>query len=60
MERICMSVSSWFSMLLCTVPLALMLLRVLPSGVPLQIAAHVILLVVGAAIVMALQPDELE
>jgi hypothetical protein len=49
---------SWVSMLLLVVPLALGLLLALPSGMPLQIAAHAILLVVGAAIVLALRSDD--
>ena len=46
------------AMLAVTVPLALMLLLVLPSGAPAQIATHAILLVGGAAIVLALRPDD--
>ena len=40
------------------IPLALMLLLVLPSGAPAQIAMHAILLVAGAAIVLAMRPDD--
>jgi hypothetical protein len=49
---------SWVSMILLIVPLALGLLLALPSGMPLQIAAHAILLVIGAAIVLALRGDD--
>lgn len=49
---------TWVAMLAVTVPLALMLLLVLPSGAPAQIAMHAILLVIGAAIVLAMRPDD--
>ncbi len=54
MDRICSLVSSWFAMLAVTVPLAVMLLLVLPSGMPWQIAMHAVLLVAGAASMLAL------
>ena len=49
---------TWVAMLAVTVPLALMLLLVLPSGAPAQIAMHAIMLVGGAAIVLALRPGD--
>jgi len=49
---------SWIAMLALIVPLAIMLLLALPSGAPVNIAMHVMLLVGGASIVMALRPDE--
>lgn len=51
------SALTWFAAFALTVPLALLLLLALPSGAPVQIAMHAILLVVGAAIVLALRPD---
>lgn len=50
------SALSWFAALVAIVPLALLLLLALPSGAPAQIASHAILLVGGAAIVLALRP----
>lgn len=41
-------------MLAVTVPLAVMLLLVLPTGMPWQIAMHAVLLVAGAASMLAL------
>lgn len=52
------SALSWSAALALTVPLALLLLLALPTGAPLQIAMHAILLVVGAAIVLGLRPHE--
>ncbi|MBV8760450.1 MAG: hypothetical protein JO257_24375 [Deltaproteobacteria bacterium] len=45
-------------MLSVVVPLALLMMIALPAGMPAQIASHVALLVAGAAIVLAVQPDE--
>lgn len=45
-------------MLCVVVPLAVLMMLALPAGVPVQLAAHVMLLVGGAAIVLAVQPDE--
>lgn len=49
---------SWIVMLAFVLPLAVMLLIALPSGAPANIAMHALLLVAGAAIVLALRPDE--
>jgi hypothetical protein len=54
MDRLCTIASSWLVMLAVTVPLALLLLLALPSGLPWHIAWHVVLLVGGAAISLAL------
>ena len=52
-----LSVCSWVAMVLVVVPLALALLVVaIPSGALAQIAMHSILLVAGAALVLALRP----
>ena len=45
-------------MLCVVVPLAVLMMLALPAGVPAQIAVHVTLLVAGAAVVLAVQPDE--
>ena len=45
-------------MLAIVLPLAVMLLIALPSGAPANIAMHALLLIGGAAIVLALRPDE--
>ncbi len=45
-------------MLVVVVPLAILMMLTLPAGVPAQIAAHVVLLVGGAAIVLAVQPHD--
>lgn len=49
---------SWVAMLALVLPLAIMLLMALPSGAPANIAMHAVLLVGGAAIVLALRPDD--
>jgi hypothetical protein len=49
---------SWSAALAVTVPLALLLLLALPTGAPVQIAMHTLLLVGGAAIVLALRPSD--
>ncbi len=51
---------SWVAALVFTIPLALLLLLALPSGAPLQIAMHALLLVGGAMFVTALRPDDLD
>ena len=48
---------SWCMALVTTVPLAIMLILVLPSGMPVQIAMHALLLVAGAAITLAVCPE---
>jgi hypothetical protein len=48
---------SWCMALVATVPLAIMLILVLPSGMPAQIAMHALLLVAGAAITIAVSPE---
>ncbi len=53
MHRIFETLTAWFSMLAVTVPLAAMLLASLPTGALAQIAMHVVLLVAGAALVLA-------
>jgi len=58
MSRICLVAGSWFSMLVVVVPLAVLMMIALPVGVPAAIAAHVALLVAGAAVVLAAQPDD--
>lgn len=58
MSRICVVAGSWFSMLVVVVPLAVLMMIALPAGVPVSIAAHVALLVAGAGVVLAVQPDE--
>lgn len=45
-------------MLVVVVPLAVLMMIALPGGVPVAIAAHVALLVAGAAVVLAVQPDD--
>ena len=45
-------------MLCVVVPLAVLMMVALPAGVPLAIAGHTALLVAGAAVVLAVQPDE--
>jgi hypothetical protein len=55
MHRICTVVTSWFSMLAVTVPLAVLAMLALPSGAPVQIATHAALLVAGAAIVVGIE-----
>ena len=55
---IAMSALSWISMLMIVVPLAVLLMWALPSGAIVLIGAHVVLLVGGAAIVLALQPRD--
>ena len=49
---------AWVGMLALVTPLALMLLVALPTGAIAQIGMHVVLLVGGAAIVLALRPDD--
>jgi hypothetical protein len=58
MSRICIVAWSWFSMLCVVVPLAALMMLALPAGVPVQVVAHVALLVAGAAIVLAVQPND--
>lgn len=59
MDRLCTIASSWLVMLAVTVPLAVLLLLALPSGMPWHIAWHVVLLVGGAATSLALcAPDD--
>jgi uncharacterized membrane protein YjjP (DUF1212 family) len=45
-------------MLCVVVPLAVMMMLALPAGAPVAIAGHVALLVAGAAVVLAVQPDD--
>lgn len=52
------SAASWLASFAFTVPLALLLLLSLPSGAVANIAMHVVLLVGGAAIVLALRPSD--
>ena len=52
------SAVSWLASFAFTVPLALLLLLALPSGAPANIAAHAVLLVGGAATVLALRPRD--
>lgn len=54
MDRICTIATSWLVMLVVTVPLAILLLLALPTGLPWHIAMHVVLLVGGSATVLAL------
>jgi hypothetical protein len=54
------STLSWVAALAFTIPLALLLLLALPSGAPVQIAMHALLLVGGATFVVALRPDDLD
>lgn len=49
---------TWFSILSVTVTLAVMLLAALPSGMPLQILGHAVLLVAGAATMLALHRSD--
>jgi len=50
---------SWLVMLTVTVPLAILLLLAIPSGLPWHIAWHAVLLVGGAASTLALcSPDD--
>ncbi len=53
-----LSISSAASTLAVSVPLAILLLLALPSGVATQIALHAVLLVAGAALVLALHPQD--
>ncbi len=52
------SALSWLTLVLLIVPLAILLLRTLPTGAVLQTISHVALLVGGAAIAMLVR-DEL-
>ena len=52
------SALSWLTLVLIVVPLAIMLLRSLPSGAVLQMISHTVLLVAGAAIAIVVR-DEL-
>lgn len=52
--------TTWIAMLALTVPLALLLLAAFPSGAIITIVAHAVLLVVGAAVVLALESREEE
>ncbi|HEY5950111.1 MAG TPA: hypothetical protein VIV40_31665 [Kofleriaceae bacterium] len=52
------SAVTWLMAFVVTVPLAVLLLRALPSGAPLLIAWHALLLVGGGAIVLALKRDD--
>ena len=52
------SAVSWLASFAFTVPLALLLLLALPSGAPANIAEHAVLLVGGAATVLALRPRD--
>lgn len=54
------STLSWVAALAFTIPLALLLLLALPSGAPVQIAMHALLLVGGATFVVALRPDDID
>lgn len=56
--KLATSVLSWLALVLIVVPLAIMLLRALPSGAVLQLISHTALLVAGAAIAIAVR-DEL-
>jgi hypothetical protein len=59
MDRLCTIASSWAVMLMITVPLAILLLLSLPTGLPWHIAWHVVLLVGGAATTLSLcAPDD--
>lgn len=51
------SAATWVAMVVMLVPLALLLLMAIPTGAIASIAMHAVLLVVGAAIVLALRPD---
>ncbi|NVB81196.1 MAG: hypothetical protein HOV81_22560 [Kofleriaceae bacterium] len=53
-----LSISSAASTLAVAVPLAILLMLALPSGAAVQIVMHTILLVAGAALVLALHPQE--
>lgn len=50
------SAATWAAMILVVTPLAVMLLAAIPSGALAPIAMHTILLVGGAAFVLALRP----
>lgn len=47
---------SWLSILVFTVPLALLLFLALPTGCVVQIGAHAALLAGGAGVALALRP----
>lgn len=51
---------SWVAMLAFTLPFALMLLVAIPTGGIIAICVHAALLVIGAALVLALEPNEHE
>jgi hypothetical protein len=53
-----LSIQSAASTLAVAVPLAILLMLALPSGAVVQIAMHVVLLVAGSALVLALHPRE--
>ena len=52
------SALSWLTLVLLIVPLAILMLRTLPTGAVLQTISHVVLLVGGATIAMLVR-DEL-
>ncbi len=52
------SALSWLATLAVAVSLAVLLLLALPSGAPADIAMHTVLLVGGAAVVLALRPSD--
>lgn len=52
------SAVSWLACLAVAVSLAVLMLLVLPSGAPMLIGAHAVLLVGGAAVVLALRPGD--
>jgi hypothetical protein len=52
------SALSWLALVLLIAPLAILLLRTLPTGAVLQTISHVVLLVAGAAVAMLVR-DEL-
>ncbi len=58
MHRTFETLTSWLAILAVTVPLAAMLLASLPTGALAQIAMHVVLLVAGAALVLALHQGQ--
>lgn len=52
------SALSWLTLVLLIAPLAILVLRTLPTGAVLQTISHVVLLVAGAAVAMLVR-DEL-
>ena len=48
---------TWLNMLMLLIPLLFVLVWAVPSGVLLWLGAHALLLAIGAAIVVALKPD---